>query len=61
MTIPAPQKLPFDPWFMDNPLAGTSYIEKESFESMTPHEVMYRIATYRQKTIGGSETVLRYC
>ena len=29
MTIPAPRKLPFDPWFKDNPLVGSSYIEKE--------------------------------
>ena len=61
MTIPAPQKLPFAPWFKDNPLAGTSYIEEEKTKSMTPHEVMYRIAAYRSKSLGGSETVIRYC
>ena len=58
MTIPAPRKLPFDPWFKDNPLVGSSYIEKELIDSLTPHELMYRIAS--QRLGGGSESVYRY-
>ena len=57
MTIKAPDKLPYDEWFDDNPLKDTKYIEKPVYESceIPIHKIMYDFATAALSKIGGSE------
>ena len=57
MTIKAPDKLPYDEWFDDNPLKDTKYIEKPVYESreIPIHKIMYDYATSMLSKIGGSE------
>jgi hypothetical protein len=61
MTIPAPNKLPYDAWFDDNPLKDTEYIEKPVYESceIPIHKIMYDFATAALSKIGGSENYIR--
>tara|TARA_B100001996_G_scaffold311760_1_gene253765 strand:- start:412 stop:756 length:345 start_codon:yes stop_codon:yes gene_type:complete len=63
VTIPAPDKIKYDPWFHDNPLdrmpiatddntyssrhQSTPDYEKTAEDIVTMHEKMYRIATAR--------------
>lgn len=55
--IAAPDKLPYDAWFDDNPLKDTEYIEKPVYESceISIHKQMYDYATRAINKIGGSE------
>ena len=57
MTHKAPDKLPYDEWFDDNPLKGSKYIEKPVYESceIPIHKIMYDYATRAINKIGGSE------
>ena len=57
MTFKAPDKLPYDEWFDDNPLKDTKYIEKPVYEScdISIHKQMYDFATMMISRIGGSE------
>ena len=57
MTFKAPNKLPYDEWFDDNPLKGTKYIEDPVYESceISIHKQMYDFATMMISRIGGSE------
>ena len=57
MTIIAPDKLPYDEWFDDNPLRGSKYIEEPVYESceIPIHKIMYDYATSMLSKIGGSE------
>ena len=57
MTIPAPNKLPYDDWFDDNPLKDSEYIDKPSYESceISVHKQMYDFCTKMLSKIGGSE------
>ena len=59
MTIKAPDKLPYDEWFDDNPLKDTKYIEKPVYESceIPIHKIMYDYATSMLSKIVGSENV----
>ena len=55
--IAAPDKLPYDALFDDNPLKDTEYIEKPVYESceIPIHKIMYDYATRAINMIGGSE------
>ena len=57
MTIKASDKLPYDEWFDENPLKGTSYIEDPVYKSceISIHKRMYDYATMMMSRIGGSE------
>ena len=56
MTIPAPDKLPYDGWFDDNPLKDSKYIERPSVANdMSVHQQMYEFCTRMLSRIGGSE------
>ena len=57
MTIPEPDKLPYDAWFDENPLKGSKYIEEPVYESceIPIHKIMYDFATAALSKIGGSE------
>ena len=59
MTIPAPNKLPYDDWLDDNPLKGSEYIDKPVYETceISIHKQMYDFATMMINRIGGSENV----
>ena len=57
MTFKAPNKLPYDEWFDDNPLKDTKYIEEAVYEScdISIHQQMYDFCTRMIGKIGGSE------
>ena len=57
MTYPAPDLVPYDEWFDNNPLKGTKYIEDPVYEScdISIHKQMYDFATMMISRIGGSE------
>ena len=57
MTIPAPDKLPYDGWFDDNPLKDSKYIDTSTYAScdISVHQQMYDFCTRMLSKIGGSE------
>lgn len=68
MTYPAPDKLPYDPWFDPNykynPLDSMPIAtdKKDIQAELSLHEKMYRIATdkYNPFSVGGSESIHDY-
>ena len=56
MTIKAPDKLPYDAWFDDNPLKDSKYIDTPSIaDDISVHQQMYEFCTKMLAKIGGSE------
>ena len=56
MSHKAPDKLPYDGWFDDNPLKDSKYIEPPSVANdMSVHQQMYEFCTRMLSKIGGSE------
>ena len=60
MTIKAPDKLPYDDWFDENPLKDSKYIDTPSFAScdISVHQQMYDYGTRMLSKIGGSEKIV---
>ena len=56
MTFKAPDKLPYDGWFDENPLKDSKYIDT-SYAScdISVHQQMYDFCTRMLAKIGGSE------
>ena len=48
MTFKAPDKLPYDAWFDENPLKDSKYIDTPSYASrdMSVHQQMYDCLLY---------------
>ena len=57
MTFKAPDKLPYDDWFDENPLKDSKYINTPSYAScdISVHQQMYEFCTRMLAKIGGSE------
>jgi hypothetical protein len=57
MTFKAPDKLPYDEWFHDNPLKDSKYIDTPMIasENISVHQQMYEFCTKMLAKIGGSE------
>ena len=56
MSHKAPDKLPYDGWFDDNPLKDSKYIKQPSVaDDMSVHQQMYEFCTRMLSRIGGSE------
>ena len=56
MSHKAPDKLPYDGWFDDNPLKDSKYIERPSVANdISVHQQMYEFCTRMLSRIGGSE------
>jgi len=56
MSHKAPDKLPYDGWFDDNPLKDSKYIEQPSVANdISVHQQMYEFCTRMLSRIGGSE------
>ena len=57
MTFKAPDKLPYDAWFDENPLKDSKYIDTPTSASsnISVHQQMYDFCTRMLAKIGGSE------